>query len=84
METLTIKSVLTNEQEYQTALKEIEGLMNKIEPNTPKGNRYELLCLLVENYEDKHFSIDDPDPIEMIKFRMDQLNLKSKDLGNRV
>lgn len=81
METLAIKSILTNEKEYQSALKEIEGLINNVKKNTPEGNRFELLCLLVENYEDKHFPIDDPDPIDMIKFRMDQLNLKSKDLG---
>ena len=79
MEALHINSVLKTEQEYQQALQEIEGLMNNVEPNTPEGNRYELLCLLVGDYEDKHYPIDDPDPIDMIKFRMDQLNMKSKD-----
>ena len=77
MEAFSINSVLKTEQEYHKALKEVEILMNKVEPNTPEGNRYELLCLLVEDYEEKHFPIDDPDPIEMIKFRLDQLNLRS-------
>ncbi len=81
METLTINSVIKTEEAYKTVLNEIEGLINKVEPNTPNGDRYELLCLLVQDYEDKQYPIDDPDPIEMIKFRMDQLNLKSKDLG---
>jgi HTH-type transcriptional regulator/antitoxin HigA len=81
METLTINSVIKTEQAYKTVLNEIEGLINKVEPNTPGGDRYELLCLLIQDYEDKLYPIDDPDPIEMIKFRMDQLNLKSKDLG---
>jgi len=81
METLAINSVLTNEKEYEAALKEIELLFNKIEPGTPEGNRFELLCLLVENYEEKNYRIEEPDPIDMIRFRMDQLNLKSKDLG---
>ncbi len=84
MDSLPINSVLKTENEYQQALKEIESLMNNAEPNTAEGNRYELLCLLVGDYEDKHFPIDDPDPIEMIKFRMDQLNLKSKDLGEII
>lgn len=84
MEALHINSVLKTEQEYQQALQEIEGLMNNVEPNTPEGNRYELLCLLVGDYEDKHYPIDDPDPIDMIKFRMDQLNMKSKDLGDII
>lgn len=81
MNTLTITSTLKTGQEYVRALKEIEQLMNTVEPNTPEWNRFELLCLLVENYEDKHFLIPDADPIEMIKFRMKQLNMKSKDLG---
>jgi len=84
MEALHINSVLKTEQEYQQVLQEIEGLMNNVEPNTPEGNRYELLCLLVGDYEDKHYPIDDPDPIDIIKFRMDQLNMKSKDLGDII
>lgn len=81
METLTINSVIKTEQDYLFRLKEVGELINTVQPNTPEGDRYELLCLLIENYEEKHFHIEDPDPIEMIKFRMDQLNLKSKDLG---
>ncbi len=81
MKSITIKSVIKTEIEYQETLAEVEKLINNVEPNTIEGDRYELLCLLIEDYENKHFPIDDPDPIEMIKFRMDQLNLKSKDLG---
>ncbi len=84
MQERSINSVIKTNQEYQEALKEIEGLINNVKPNTKEGDRYELLCLLVEDYEDRHFPIDDPDPIDMIKFKMDQLNLKSKDLGEII
>lgn len=81
---LDIKSIIKTEADYDRALEEIADLMNNVEPNTPEGDRYELLCLLVENYEEKTYPIDDPDPIEMIKFRMEQLNLQSKDLGKII
>ena len=84
MEALAINAVLKTEQEYQQAIQEIEGLINNVEPNTPEGDRYELLCLLIGDYEDKHYPIDDPDPIDMIKFRMDQLNMRPKDLGDII
>ena len=50
------------------------------EPGSADGDRFEILTTLVEAYEAKHFPIDAPDPIEAIRFRMDQGGLTVKDL----
>jgi HTH-type transcriptional regulator / antitoxin HigA len=50
-------------------------------PNTPMGDRLDVLVTLVEAYEQKHYRVDPPDPIEAIKFRMEQLELKPSDLA---
>ena len=50
------------------------------EPGTPEGDRFEVLLTLVEAYEARHFPIDLPDPVEAIKFRMEQGGLTPKDL----
>ncbi len=47
---------------------------------TKKSNELQILVMLVEKYEEKHWAIDTPDPIEAIKYRMKELNLKQKDL----
>ena len=59
---MTIKPIKT-ERDYQKALKEIEKLWDA-KPNTPKGDRLDVLVTLVEAYEQKHYRIDPPDPIE--------------------
>jgi HTH-type transcriptional regulator / antitoxin HigA len=76
---MTIKPIKT-ERDYQNALKEIEKLWNA-KPNTPMGDRLDVLVTLVEAYEQKHYKIEPPDPIEAIKFRMEQLELKPSDLA---
>ena len=76
---MTIKPIKT-ERDYRTALKEIERLWDA-KPNTPKGDRLEVLVTLVEAYEQKHYKVEPPDPVEAIKFRMEQLGLKSSDLA---
>ncbi len=65
--------------DYRAALKEIEGLMSA-GPNTPEGERLDVLATLVEAYENKHYQFDLPDPVEAIKFRMEQMSLTPKDL----
>lgn len=72
-------SIIKTEKEYETALQEIEGLLDSAE-NSEESEKLELLSILVENYENKHHSIDIPDPIEAIKFRMDQMGIRKKDL----
>ena len=77
---MTIKPIKT-ERDYQKALKEIEKLWDA-KPNTLKGDRLDVMITLVEAYEQKHHRIEPPDPIEAIKFRMEQLDLKPSDLAD--
>ncbi|MBE0569484.1 MAG: transcriptional regulator, partial [Deltaproteobacteria bacterium] len=65
--------------DYRRTLKEIESLMDAA-PNTEKGDRLDVLVTLIEAYERKHYPLDLPDPVEAIKFRMDQMGLTPKDL----
>ena len=65
---------IKNEASYRATLAEIDGLM-KAEMDTPEGDRLDVLVTLVEAYEARHFPIALPDPIEAIKFRMDQAGL---------
>jgi HTH-type transcriptional regulator/antitoxin HigA len=76
---MMIKPIKT-ERDYRKTLKEIEGLWDA-KPNTPKGDRLDVLVTLVEAYEERHYKIEPPDPIEAIKFRMEQLGLKPADLA---
>lgn len=75
--------LIKTEGDYQEALARIEKLMDA-EPGTPEGEELELLAALVEMYEDKHFLLDLPDPVEAIKFRMDQAGLTRKDLVSYI
>lgn len=72
-------SPVKTESDYEAALEEIDRLWGSPE-GTEEGDRLDILLVLVENYESKHYPIDPPDPIEAIKFRMDQMNLTRKDL----
>lgn len=71
--------ILKNEAEYQEALAYVETLMDAA-PGSPEEDELELFSMLVEQYENEHFPIDLPDPIEAIKFRMEQQGLSRKDL----
>ena len=83
---MNIKPIRT-EQDYEFALKRVESLMDA-EVGTEDFDELEVLTTLIENYEAKHYVIDVPDPIEAIKFRMEQEGLRQKDLvkifGNKV
>lgn len=69
------------EDDYQCALREVSAYFeNEPEPGSPDGDRFEIVLALVETYEAKHFPIDLPDPVEAIKFRMEQSGLTGKDL----
>jgi HTH-type transcriptional regulator / antitoxin HigA len=76
---MTIKPIKT-ERDYQNTLREIEKLWDA-KPNTAAGDRLDGLVTLVEAYEQKRYHIAPPDPVEAIKFRMDQLGLKASDLA---
>lgn len=72
---------LHNEVDYNVALKEAGRFFdNEPEEGTPEADRFEILVILIEAYEAKHYPIAPPDPIEAIKFRMEQSGLSAKDL----
>ncbi len=77
--------ILKTEQEYNEACEKVYSIINSsenaIEPDSPQGEELELLSLLVERYEQEHHRIDAPDPIQAILFRMEQMNLKQKDIA---
>src|SRR6202045_4431562 len=70
---------LKNRHDYRQALKEIETLM-QARRNTPEGDRLDVLVTLVEAWEAKHYPLDLPDPIEAIKYHMEQKGLSAHDL----
>jgi HTH-type transcriptional regulator/antitoxin HigA len=73
-----IKPIRTD-ADYQAALREVESLM-PAEFGTPEGDRLDVLATLVEAYEAKHYPMEAADPVEAIKFQMDQKGLTAKDL----
>lgn len=68
-----------NEADHRAALERVEALMDA-EPGTEEGDELEVLVALIEAYEDRHYPVEAPDPIEAIRFRMDQQGLTPKDL----
>jgi HTH-type transcriptional regulator/antitoxin HigA len=72
-------SPIKTEADYQSALQEIDRLF-KAAPDTPEGDRLELLATLVEAFEEKHYSIPQPDPIEAIMYHMESHGLSRSDL----
>ncbi len=72
---------IRTQADYEAALAEVSPLFdNEPEPGTPQGDRFEVLATLIEAYERKHYPIDAPDPVEAIKFRMEQQGLTPADL----
>lgn len=71
--------ILKTEEDYEKALDRLDEIFDA-KPNTPKGDEFELLSLLIDAYESKYHAIELPHPIEAIKFRMEQMGLKQKDI----
>ena len=73
--------ILKTEKDYDKALNRIDELM-ELNPKlgTIESDELEILALLVEKYEELNWNIETPDPIEAIKYRMEEMNLKQKDL----
>ena len=74
---------IRTEDDYDAVLKRIDQLMNA-ELGTPEGDELDILVTLVEAYEAKHYPIPACDPIEAIKFRMEQMGLEAKDLTSII
>lgn len=70
---------IRSEADYETALEEVEHLWGA-KSDTPEGDRLDVLATLIEVYEAKHYPMDPPDPVEAIRFRMEQQGLTRKDL----
>lgn len=70
---------IKTQRDYRRVLKEIEGLM-AAKRKSPEGDRLDVLVTLVEAWERKQFPLDLPDPIEAIKYHMDQSGLQPRDL----
>ena len=77
--------VIKTGKEYDEACERIYELMHSsnspVEPDSKEGEELELLSLLVEQYERDNYKIEAPDPVEAIKFRMEQMGLKQKDVA---
>ena len=71
--------VIKTETDYQQALERLETIFDA-KAGTTEGDELEILSILIEKYEEEYYPIDLPDPIEAIKFRMEQLGLQQKDL----
>jgi HTH-type transcriptional regulator/antitoxin HigA len=72
---------IRNDDDYQAALAAVSASFDAPPlPNTPAGDRFDVLITLIEAYETKHFPIDLPNPIDAIRFRMEQAGLSPKDL----
>ena len=79
---MTIKPIKTK-KDYQNALERLELIFDS-KKGTPDGDELEILGILIEKYEDEHFPVGFPDPIEAIKFRMEQMGYNQTDLANVV
>ncbi|WP_296621196.1 transcriptional regulator [Marivirga sp.] len=79
---MNIKAI-KNESDYNQALKRLEEIFHA-PADTKKGDEAEVLSILIEKYEDEHYPIEAPDPIEAIKFRMEQMGMKNKDLAEII
>jgi HTH-type transcriptional regulator/antitoxin HigA len=71
--------LIRSEEDLQAAFARLEEVWGA-EPDTAEGEELELLSILIENYENKHYPIESSDPIEAIRFRMDQSGLTQRDL----
>ena len=73
--------LIKNEHEYDKIMKEVIALAkNGLKPDSQEMNRFEILSLLIKDYDNKHYKILPPTPIEAIKFSMEQQHLSAKDM----
>jgi HTH-type transcriptional regulator/antitoxin HigA len=79
---MNIKLIKT-EADYQVALKRLEVIFDA-QAGTPESDEVDILGLMVDEYEKKHYPIEPPDPIEAIKIRMEELQLKQVDLVDAI
>jgi HTH-type transcriptional regulator / antitoxin HigA len=74
---------LKTKKDYNLAMARLEKIFDS-KPGTPEGDELEILGILIDKYESTHYPVDFPDPIEAIKFRMEQLGYNQADLVNVI
>lgn len=72
--------IIKTKKQHETALQRFEEIF-LAKSNTKEGKEAQLLALVIKDYEDKHYSIEAPDPVDAIKYRMEQMNISKKELG---
>ena len=75
--------VIKTEEDYNKALKRLEVIFDA-PVDSAEGDEAELLGILIEKYEDEYYPIEAPDPIEAIKFRMEQMDMNNQDLADII
>ncbi|CAI8804610.1 HTH-type transcriptional regulator / antitoxin HigA [Pseudomonas sp. IT-P253] len=81
---MNIRPIHTDD-DYRAALKSVSALFdNEPEPGTPEGDHFDIMITLIEAYESKQFPVDLPNPIDAIKFRMEQSGLSAADLAPAI
>ena len=76
---------IKSKKDYEDCLDWVDSLFDKkVKPNTPEGETLHIALLLIKEYEDKHYPVPVPDPIESIKRRMLERGLKNKDLVGKI
>jgi HTH-type transcriptional regulator/antitoxin HigA len=77
--------IIKTKKQYEEYLDWVDVQFNKkVKSNTPQGEKLQVALLLIKQYEDANYPIPLPDPIDAIKFKMDELGLKNKDLVGKV
>jgi len=79
---MDIKAIKT-EADYNQALKRLENIFHA-PADSKEGDEAEVLSILIEKYEDEYYPIEAPDPVEAIKFRMEQMNMSRQDLADII
>ena len=79
---MTVKPI-KSKKDYHQAMERLEMIFDA-KKGTPQGDELEVLSILIEKYEDEHYPIEAPDPIEAIKFRMEQLEMNNSDLAKVI
>ncbi|MFY8020732.1 MAG: helix-turn-helix domain-containing protein [Bacteroidia bacterium] len=78
-------SVIKNKKQYEAYLKWVDEMFDKkVSSNSANGKKVEVALLLIKQYEDEHYAIPYPDPIETIKLKMNEMGLRNKDLVGKV
>lgn len=72
--------IVKNKKQYLSSLQRFEEIFHS-KPGSKEHKEAQLLALVLKDYESKHYKIDAPDPVEAIKYRMEQMNLSKKELG---